>query len=437
MAENLQVLVKFVTKLSKELRVPETPVAVPVSLKRLGLSQIVNSLLNLEPSRPFDFLINDELLRKSLQQHLLDNELSTEATLIIEYIPAVVPPQPKQSTPHDDWVSCVGAVGLSHIVSGSYDGNIRLFNCDLKCESAVPAHADGVNALVSLPSSQGGQLLMSAGKDHRVALWRVTSATEVESCSVDLLAQFVGHSDAAEGVAVSPSGTKAVSCGWDGALLVWRTGASVVEEAREASTASTHIPVSAKKRKVGKSADEATAVAPMPPIEEVPISRLEGHLHCVSSVTWPLETSIYSGGWDHSVRRWDVGTGINTDTYNGSKVVSTVASCSSSPDVVAFGGSDKALRVWDSRSKKGEGLAVQGYASHTNWISCVSWSPHSSFHLATASHDQTVKMWDIRSAVPLFTLTAHTDKALCVQWVLSEGTLVSGGADCTMQMYTK
>ena len=59
------------------------------------------------------------------------------------------------------------------------------------------------------------------------------------------------------------------------------------------------------------------------------------------------------------VRRWDVATGINTDTYNGSKVISSVASSSGAPDVAAFGGSDRALRVWDSRSRKGEGLAVQ------------------------------------------------------------------------------
>jgi WD40 repeat protein len=66
---------------------------------------------------------------------------------------------------------------------------------------------------------------MSAGKDHGVALWRVSSSSELEtSRNVDLVAQFVGHSDAVEGLAVSPSGTKGVSCGWDGALLVWRTG---------------------------------------------------------------------------------------------------------------------------------------------------------------------------------------------------------------------
>lgn len=39
-------------------------------------------------------------------------------------------------------------------------------------------------------------------------------------------------------------------------------------------------------------------------------------------------------------------------------MVNSVASSLGAPDVVAFGGSDKALRIWDSRSRK-EGLAVQ------------------------------------------------------------------------------
>ena len=65
--------------------------------------------------------------------------------------------------------------------------------------------------------------------------------------------------------------------------------------------------------------------------------------HCITG------TTLYSGGWDHSVRRWDVQTGINTETYNGSKAVASVAAPAAAPAIVAFGGSDKALRLWDSR----------------------------------------------------------------------------------------
>jgi hypothetical protein len=54
MAEDLQVLAKFVTKLPKELQVSGNAVAVPVTLKRYGLSQVVNHLLALGMS--WDFL---------------------------------------------------------------------------------------------------------------------------------------------------------------------------------------------------------------------------------------------------------------------------------------------------------------------------------------------------------------------------------------------
>jgi ribosome biogenesis protein YTM1 len=56
-----------------------------------------------DPARPFDFIIDGELVRKSLEQHLLEHELSPEAVIEVEYVPAVAPPEPKSSIPHDDW----------------------------------------------------------------------------------------------------------------------------------------------------------------------------------------------------------------------------------------------------------------------------------------------------------------------------------------------
>jgi WD40 repeat protein len=49
-------------------------------------------------------------------------------------------------------------------------------------------------------------------------------------------------------------------------------------------------------------------------------------------------------------------------------------------------------------------------------------------HLVSASYDQTVKFWDVRAAVPLYTIAAHDAKALCVT-VGPRGEIVSGGAD--------
>ncbi len=100
---------------------------------------------------------------------------------------------------------------------------------------------------------------------------------------------------------------------------------------------------------------------------------------------------------------------------------------------MAFGSSDRTLRIWDSRSK-GEALSVKAYTSHEGWVSCLAWCSSSQHHLVTGSHDHSIKAWDVRTSVPLGTVKQHSDKVLCVAW-RSADELLSGGADCTLQRY--
>ena len=146
---------------------------------------------------------------------------------------------------------------------------------------------------------------------------------------------------------LSPAGDRVATCGWDGSLSLWRTGAEVLLAATEAAGGS-EAATSVKKRKVRgdwcgcvamvavmapASKQGARLIFPSTPsgsnpnlspsasfvkvirkadgvgssrvasVSEAPTSRLEGHLHCVSSATWPEAESLYSGGWDHSVRQ--------------------------------------------------------------------------------------------------------------------------------------
>ena len=77
----------------------------------------------------------------------------------------------------------------------------------------------------------------------------------------------------------------------------------------------------------------------------------------------------------------------------------------------------------------------RAFSSHTDWIVAAAWHPTSQHHIATASYDHSVKLWDLRAAIPLHTLAAHADKALCVAWA-GPAQLVSGGADCELRTYS-
>lgn len=55
----------------------------------------------------FDFLINGELLRTSLNEHLKAKDVTTEVTVDVEYLERFPSPEPEDSLNHDDWVSAV------------------------------------------------------------------------------------------------------------------------------------------------------------------------------------------------------------------------------------------------------------------------------------------------------------------------------------------
>jgi len=93
----------------------------------------------------------------------------------------------------------------------------------MQCQAVFNAHSAGVNAVACLPTSQGEGLVLTAGKDHTAQLWQVLpQAKGAWACR--MLAKYTGHSDAVEGLAANPSGDRLATCGWDGALLLWRTG---------------------------------------------------------------------------------------------------------------------------------------------------------------------------------------------------------------------
>ncbi len=318
------------------------------------------------------------------------------------------------------------------------------------CLASFAAHSGGVTAATWLPTGQGS-LLLTAGKDAALRLWQVPASEGGSTRSgkgkaaagggvvASAVSVCAGHTDTVSALAVAPSGELAASGGWDGKLLLWQTGKRVVEEAEAAGfTGGAAQQRTTKKRRVGK--DDAAAAAAF---QQESTGSLEGHVHCVSALCWAGSSSggsglLASGGWDHSVRLWDLSTGRAVATYNGSKAVYAVAAApGGSGAVLAFGGADSAVRVWDVRAR-GETLSVKGYTAGDGWVSQLAWRPGggggSEHHVASVSYDGSMRLWDLRTPVPLGALKQHSDKALSVAW-WGPQTIASGGADCTLQLY--
>jgi ribosome biogenesis protein YTM1 len=164
-----QVQVRFFTK-QKQYAVTDAPTLVPVSLKRYGLSEIVNHLLGTSDApTPFEFFIQGNVLRTSLGDYLKQAGLSTEHVLELEYAATVRPPTQLGSIPHDDWI---GAVDMQQgaIVSGCYDGVVRVFNHSAELQRTLSDHEGPVTTVVMTPASR----LFSGSHDQTIIEWDVS-----------------------------------------------------------------------------------------------------------------------------------------------------------------------------------------------------------------------------------------------------------------------
>nr|XP_043616897.1 ribosome biogenesis protein WDR12 homolog [Erigeron canadensis] len=414
------VQVRFVTKLKPPYIAPTTSIALPSNLTRLGLSAVVNNLLqsgNDEwKAEPFDFLIDNELVRMSLEAFLLAKGISAEKILEIEYIKAVAPRKEDDPSLHDDWVSSVDG-STQVILTGCYDGLGRIWKAAGVCTHILEGHSDAltsVGVVKGIDSENKSNLVVATGsKDKTVKLWKVDAAALEENLKIRAYRTLCGHTASVQSLAAHPTGDMVCSGSWDCRINLWQT------ESNEGDVVST------KKRKKGNKEEESQS-------EGEAVSTFVGHTQCVSSVVWPEPGTIYSASWDHSIRRWDVETGKDTLNMFCGKVINCIDVGGESSALIAGGGSDPILRIWDPR-KPGTLAPSFQFSSHTSWITACKWHKRSWFHLLSASYDGKVMLWDLRTAWPLAIIDSHEDKVLCADWWNGDS-VVSGGADSKLRI---
>lgn len=211
-----------------------------------------------------------------------------------------------------------------------------------------------------------------------------------------------------------------------------------------------------KKTKTGSAKASVNYESPPFPVLSPKVS-LQAHTSKVSGVSWgnyekfqsdnasAASSQLITGSWDHSLKVWDVERQDCLLTLNGSRVVSCLDTSYHSSGIVATGHPDCTVRLWDVRAdpnSKASSLisSVSDNTfrpSHKEWISAVQWSRHHAYHVASTSHDGTVKLWDLRSPLPLHTVQAFAkdQKGLSLAYGGSDGYLFVGGTERTIKQF--
>ena len=300
-------------------------------------------------------------------------------------------PSEEATGKHADWVSAVDGSWGAAVATGCYDGTARLWTPggaqmiklsppDLR-DGVTPAPVTTVCLLPPAPDSQAGItgcVVVAGGHDGVVRSWgvEVDAKRGVASEIANQSSLFVGHEGAVKCVSAAPGGERVASCGHDHTVRVWHRDAGFAFDKTADVTAGRKTKKSQGKRRKGDDGDDVSPGSflvpgidepPPPPEHLAPLGKelvFTGHTDSVSAVAWESSNVVWSGGFDHVLKSWDVETRQNTQSYDVPKAIMGMACVAGGGRVAWCGGGDKAVHMWDPRVGATTG-ATTSLMSHT------------------------------------------------------------------------
>ncbi|KAI0310276.1 WD40-repeat-containing domain protein [Amylostereum chailletii] len=305
-----------------------------------------NDMPNRSPSGlRFSFLAD-----KALQEPIIALALSADGkrvaalsnNLITVRIFSVSTGTPLTTLVEHETASLALAFFGKHLITGSTDGYIRIWDTDTGSQLGTPfqAHTDWIRDIAVSPD---GTQLVSGCDDGTVRLINLNNTTPTSS-----MAPLRGHSDYVRSVTWTPNGDFIVSGSDDCTVRVW---------------------------------DRSTGLAVGDP--------MTGHRDYILAVAVDKSGKlIASGGYDENIRLWDLDTHAQLHSFSGCTGADIVFALAFSNDGERlFSGSyGSRIVIWETSS----GKPIYGHSSATYSLRLVSES-----RILSGNHDGSIKLWDI------------------------------------------
>lgn len=280
----------------------------------------------------------------------------------------------------------------------------------------------GQGYLSGLAMSSSGAKLASAGYDGTVRIW--DRAGDVLGKEPTVLATGVPVA----GVDFSPDGLLLATVGSGGAATLWDVGSSAPHRALPGHTGNVNAVAFGASGQLATGGDDGTVRLWDPAGTEPQVLTAPGRV--LSLAFDPNGQRLAVGGDDRAIRIWTIGTPGDPEVLTGHTHHVKALVFSHDGGRLASAGGDGAVRVWNLGGERPPAV----FDSHTSELTSVVFGPDGR-SVVTGGSDGVLRLWDVTARTEPFELRGHAGGVAGVRFSPDGTRLVSAGADGTLRLW--